>query len=58
MKKILCFISTAFLIFSLSAQSHISTQPHQAQVTQIAPASARGTDGSFFTASDKSSFVL
>ena len=52
MKKILCFISTAFLIFSLSAQSHISTQPHQAQVTQIAPASARGTDGSFFTASD------
>ena len=52
MKKHILLISTALLTFSLWAQSHISTQPHQAEVTKIAPASARGTDGSYFTASD------
>lgn len=52
MKKYILLISTALLTFSLWAQSHISTQPHQAEVTKIAPASARGTDGSYFTASD------
>ena len=52
MKKIFSLIASAFLIFSVSAQSHISTQSHQAQVTQVAPVSARGTDGSYYTASD------
>ena len=52
MKKHILLISIALLTFSLWAQSHISTQPHQAEVTKIAPASARGTDGSYFTASD------
>ena len=45
MKKIFSLIFAVFFIFSLNAQSHISTQSHQAQVTQIAPVSARGTDG-------------
>ena len=52
MKKIYSLITAAFLILPLAAQSHISTQSHQAQVTQIAPVSARGTDGSYYTASD------
>ncbi len=52
MKKLLIIAASFFLIFSLSAQSHISTQSHQAQVTQVAPVSARGTDGSYYTASD------
>ncbi|SEQ82024.1 WD40 repeat [Treponema bryantii] len=52
MKKFFSLIASAFLIFSVSAQSHISTQSHQAQVTQVAPVSARGTDGSYYTASD------
>ncbi len=52
MKKLLLIAASFFLIFSLSAQSHISTQSHQAQVTQVAPVSARGTDGSYYTASD------
>ncbi len=52
MKKIFSLVFFTALIFSLEAQSHISTQSHQAQVTTIAPASARGTDGSYFTASD------
>lgn len=51
-KKILSIAAATFLIFSLSAQSHISTQSHQAQVTQVRPVSVRGTDGSYFTASD------
>ena len=52
MKKIFSLIACAFFIFSLEAQSHISTQSHQAQVTQIAPVSARGTDGTYYSASD------
>lgn len=52
MKKILSLVFAAFLIFSLQAQSHISTQSHQAQVSQVTPVSARGTDSTFFTASD------
>ena len=52
MKKILTIAASLFLIFSLSAQSHISTQSHQEQVTQVVPVSARGTDGSYYTASD------
>ena len=52
MKKIITLISCAFLFFTLNAQSHISTQSHQAQVTQIAPVSTRGTDGSYYSASD------
>ena len=52
MKKIITLIFTAFLFFTLNAQSHISTQSHQAQVTQIAPVSTRGTDGSYYSASD------
>ena len=52
MKKIFSLIFAAFFIFSLNAQSHISTQSHQAQVTQIAPVSARGTDGTYYSASD------
>ncbi len=52
MKKILIFAACLFFVFSINAQSHISTQSHQAQVTQIAPLSARGTDGSYFSASD------
>jgi hypothetical protein len=52
MKKIftaLMLFSAAFFLF---ADAHISTQSHQAQVTQVAPVSARGTDGSYYTASD------
>ena len=52
MKKILTLISCALFVFSLEAQSHISTQSHQAQVTQIAPVSTRGTDGTYYSASD------
>lgn len=52
MKKVLCLAVSAFLIFSIAAQSHNSTQSHQAQVTQIKPVSARGTDGAYYTASD------
>lgn len=52
MKKFLILAISAFCFFSLTAQSHISTQSHQAQVTQIKPVSARGTDGSYYTASD------
>ena len=52
MKKICIFTACLFCFFYLNAQSHISTQSHQAQVTQIAPVSARGTDGSYYTASD------
>ena len=53
MKK---YISLIFSMFSfaalLTAQSHISTQSHQAQVTQISPVTIRGNDGSYYTASD------
>ena len=52
MKKFFSLIACTFFIFSLKAQSHISTQSHQGQVTQIAPASARGTDGTYYSASD------
>ena len=52
MKKIITLFATAFLFFTLNAQSHISTQSHQAQVTQIVPVSTRGTDGSYYSASD------
>ena len=52
MKKFFSLIACTFFIFSLEAQSHISTQSHQGQVTQIAPASARGTDGTYYSASD------
>lgn len=52
MKKFILLLAASFLAFSLTAQSHNSTQSHQAQVTQIAPVSARGTDGTFYTASD------
>ena len=53
MKKYIWLVfATVFLTTWLSAQSHISTQSHQAQVTQVLPVSARGTDGSYYTASD------
>ncbi|WP_022931447.1 WD40 repeat domain-containing protein [Treponema bryantii] len=52
MKKYIGLFAAALLAVSLSAQSHISTQSHQAQVTQVAPVSARGTDGSYYTVSD------
>ncbi len=52
MKKYIGLLAAALLSFSIYAQSHISTQSHQAQVTQISPVSARGTDGSYYTASD------
>ena len=52
MKRLVILILLTFLIFTLNAQSHISTQSHQAQVTKIAPVSARGTDGSYYSASD------
>ena len=52
MKKLLLLAASAFIFLALNAQSHISTQSHQAQVTQISPVSARGSDGSYFTASD------
>ncbi len=52
MKKIFSLIVSMLLVFSIEAQSHISTQSHQAQVTLIAPASIRGTDGTYYSASD------
>ena len=52
MKKYIGLFVAALFAVSLSAQSHISTQSHQAQVTQVAPVSARGTDGSYYTVSD------
>ena len=52
MKKYIGLFAAFLFVFNLSAQSHISTQSHQAQVTQVAPLSVRGTDGSYYTASD------
>ena len=52
MKKYIGLLAAALLSFSIYAQSHISTQSHQAQVNQIAPVSTRGTDGSYYSASD------
>lgn len=54
MKKYILILALLFISFSLysQSQSHISTQSHQAEVTQITPVSARGTDGSYYTASD------
>lgn len=54
MKKYILILVLLFISFSLysQSQSHISTQSHQAEVTQITPVSARGTDGSYYTASD------
>ena len=52
MKKYIGLFAAILFVFNLSAQSHISTQSHQAQVTQVAPLSVRGTDGSYYTASD------
>ena len=52
MKKLFTLIFSALFIFSLEAQSHISTQSHQGQVTQIAPVSTLGTDGTYYSASD------
>ena len=52
MKKLFTLIFSALFIFSLEAQSHISTQSHQGQVTQIAPVSTRGTDGTYYSTSD------
>ena len=52
MKKYIGLFAALLFVFNLSAQSHISTQSHQAQVTQVAPLSVRGTDGSYYTASD------
>lgn len=51
-KNILIILILAVFSASLTAQSHISTQSHQAQVTQIAPVTVRGNDGSYFSASD------
>ena len=51
-KNILIILLLAVFSASLTAQSHISTQSHQAQVTQIAPVTVRGNDGSYFSASD------
>lgn len=51
-KNIFILLLTILFAVSLSAQSHISTQSHQAQVTQIAPMTVRGNDGSYFSASD------
>ena len=54
MKKYILILVLLFISFSLysQSQSHISTQSHQAEVTQITPVSVRGTDGSYYTASD------
>ncbi len=53
MKKNIFILLLAILFaVSLTAQSHISTQSHQAQVTQIAPMTVRGNDGSYFSVSD------
>ena len=52
MKKYIGLLAAALILLSVYAQSHNSTQSHQAQVTQISPVSARGTDGSYYTASD------
>ena len=54
MKKYILILALLFISFSLysQSQSHISTQSHQAEVTQITPVSVRGTDGSYYTASD------
>lgn len=51
-KNIFILLFTILFAVSLTAQSHISTQSHQAQVTQIAPMTVRGNDGSYFSASD------
>ena len=52
MKRLFATFIAVLLFFSVTAQSHISTQSHQAQVTTIAPVSTRGTDGSYYSASD------
>lgn len=53
MKKLSISIILLSLIFSLSAQAHISTQAHQQQITSITPLKyTNNIEGAYFTAGD------
>ena len=52
MKKIILILLTSFLSFTIFAESHFSTQSHQAQVTNIIPAIGQDNDGSYFSTSE------
>lgn len=53
MKKIFSTIIISFIAFSLSAQSHISTQSHQLSVTAITPEKEiNNLQGAYYSASD------
>lgn len=52
MKKIILILLTSFLSFAIFAESHFSTQSHQAQVTNIIPAIGQENDGSYFSTSE------
>ena len=52
MKKSILHILLILITFNMWAQSHISTQSHQAQVNKIIPAVTTGYEGSFFSAGE------
>ena len=56
-KKIAAALIAALTVFSVSAQSHISTQAHQSAVTSIAPATDDYSLNTFFSA-DNDGFLI
>ena len=53
MKKILSLLISTLIVFSLEAQSHISTQSHQAQITSVRSVPYKsGSDFEYFTSGD------
>lgn len=49
MKKTFIIFTTVIFTFALNAQSHFSTQSHQAQVTNVIAAPGANNDGSYFS---------
>ncbi len=49
MKKIILTLLTSFISFTIFAESHFSTQSHQAQVTNIVAAIGQENDGCYFS---------
>lgn len=52
MKKFVLSVLSLMMVFALSAQSHITQQSHQAEITGIEAANVKGSPDTFFTASE------